>query len=80
MAASAIAFFGLTTPPSSPPPSGACRVTDTINAWNTGLTANITVTNTGSTAINGWSVVFTLPGGQIITSGWNATHSPPPGK
>jgi cellulase/cellobiase CelA1 len=55
-------------------------VTDAINAWNSGLTANITVTNTGSTAINGWSVVFTLPSGQAITGGWNATYAPSSGQ
>ncbi|MBG6103260.1 PHB depolymerase family esterase [Micromonospora vinacea] len=105
MAASAIAFFGLTNPttpppttpppttpppttpppttppPTTPPPtSGACRVTVDVNAWNTGLTENITVTNTGTSAVNGWSVVFTLPGGQTITSGWNATYSPSSGQ
>ncbi|WP_433200595.1 extracellular catalytic domain type 1 short-chain-length polyhydroxyalkanoate depolymerase [Dactylosporangium sp. CS-047395] len=67
-------------PPSSPPPSGSsCRVSDTISAWNTGLTASITITNTGSSAVNGWALTFTLPGGQAITSGWNAQYSPSSG-
>jgi glucosylceramidase len=70
-----------TTPPTSTPPAGAgCRVTFTKNAWNTGLTASITIANTGATAINGWSLVFTLPTGQTITSGWNATYSPASGQ
>jgi poly(3-hydroxybutyrate) depolymerase len=65
----------------SPPQSGAgCRVTYTVNAWNTGLTTDVTITNTGSTAVNGWSLVFTLPSGQVITSGWNATYSPTSGQ
>ncbi|GIH10534.1 hypothetical protein Rhe02_86010 [Rhizocola hellebori] len=67
-------------PPSSPPPVGACRVTYAINAWNTGLTTAISITNTGQTAINGWSLVFTLPSGQTITSGWNATFTPASGQ
>lgn len=91
MAAQAIAFFGLngtgnptstttsttttTTTTTTPPGPGSCRVTDTVNAWNTGLTEAITITNTGTAAINGWSLVFTLPGGQTLTSGWNATYS-----
>ncbi|GAA2425495.1 cellulose binding domain-containing protein [Streptomyces coeruleofuscus] len=63
----------------SPGPAG-CRVTGTVSAWNTGLTSNISVTNTGATAIDGWSLMFTLPGGQTITSGWNAEYSPASGR
>jgi endo-1,4-beta-xylanase len=59
---------------------GTCHVTDTINAWNTGLTSSITINNTGTSAINGWSLVFTLPSGQTITSGWNATYTPSSGQ
>ncbi|MFG3600950.1 cellulose binding domain-containing protein [Micromonospora chersina] len=75
---------GPTTPtpgPTTPAPgSGACRVTATVNAWNNGLTEDITVTNTGATTINGWSLVFTLPGGQSIVGGWNATYAPTSGQ
>lgn len=84
MAAMALAFFGLTgstPPPTDPPPtSGPCRVTYQVNAWNTGLTTAVTVANTGTAPINGWSLVFTLPGGQTITAGWNATYSPNSGQ
>lgn len=92
MAARAVSFFGLdrsapptsppptTPPPTSPPPgSGTCRVTSTVSAWNNGLTDNITVTNTGSSTLNGWTLTFTLRSGQTITSGWNATFSPTSG-
>ncbi len=69
-------------PPTSAPPTtsapGGCRVSDAVNAWNTGLTESITVTSTA--AVNGWSLVFTLPGGQTITNGWNATYSPTSGQ
>jgi cellulase/cellobiase CelA1 len=51
-----------------------------VNAWNTGLTENLTITNTGAAAVNGWSLVFTLPSGQAITSGWNATYTPASGQ
>ncbi len=82
-AAETLRFFGIIggQPPTStpPPPSGGCRVSDTISAWNTGLTSSITITNTGSAAINGWSLAFTLPAGQTITSGWNATYAPSSG-
>ncbi|GAB3444719.1 CE1 family esterase [Actinophytocola sediminis] len=66
--------------PDPDPEPGACRVTDTINAWNNGLTAEITITNTGTTAVSSWSLVFTLPSGQTITSGWNASFSPTSGQ
>ena len=59
--------------------SGACTVTDAVSAWNTGLTENLTVTNTGTAAINGWSLGFTLPSGQTVTNAWNATISPASG-
>ncbi|MCP3786698.1 cellulose binding domain-containing protein [Micromonospora sp. A3M-1-15] len=73
-----------TTPtpgPTTPAPgSGACRVAATVNAWNNGLTEDITVTNTGTSTLNGWSLVFTLPGGQSIVAGWNATYAPTSGQ
>ncbi|MEU4531666.1 cellulose binding domain-containing protein [Micromonospora ureilytica] len=68
-----------TPPPTTPPPSGDCRVSYTVNAWNSGLTASVSLTNTSSTPVNGWALTFTLPGGQTITSGWNATYSPSSG-
>jgi acetylxylan esterase len=68
-----------TPPPTTPPPTGACKVAYTTSAWNTGLTAAITITNTGTAPVNGWSLSFTLPAGQTITSGWNATYSPTSG-
>ena len=92
MALVAIQFFGLdqSTPgspsasptgpsPSTPTPSGSCRVAYTVNAWNTGLTASITITNASTATVNGWTLGFTLPSGQAIVSGWNATYSPASG-
>ena len=70
------------TTPASPSPSNpgggssGCRVSDTVSAWNTGLTENLTITNTGTATINGWALTFTLPSGQAITAGWNATYAP----
>ncbi|MFI0796667.1 PHB depolymerase family esterase [Micromonospora rubida] len=68
-----------TPPPTTPPPGGACRIGYAVNAWNSGLTAAVTITNTGSAAVNGWTLAFTLPGGQAITNGWNASYSPSSG-
>ncbi|MGW4944721.1 GH12 family glycosyl hydrolase domain-containing protein [Actinoplanes sp. NPDC004185] len=69
-----------TTPPpatTTPPPSGTagCRVTYSADSWGSGFVANVTVANTGSSALNGWTLGFTLPGGQTVTNSWNATLS-----
>jgi acetylxylan esterase len=86
MAAMAIAFFGLSTstppppPPPPPPPGGACTVEYSVNPWNTGLTAQVKVSNATSAAISGWSLVFTLPSGQTVTSSWGASLSPTSGQ
>ncbi len=68
-----------TTTTTTPPPTSTCTVTDSVNAWNTGLTESVTITNTGAAPINGWSLAFTLAGGQAITSAWNASISPASG-
>jgi poly(hydroxyalkanoate) depolymerase family esterase len=82
MAARVLTFFGLDstgpTPPPPPPPA-ACKVRATTNAWNTGLTAGLTITNTSATAVDGWHLGFTLPAGQTVTGGWGATYSPSSG-
>ncbi|WP_206191376.1 cellulose binding domain-containing protein, partial [Streptomyces niveiscabiei] len=61
------------------PPTGPCKVTSSVSAWNTGLTNAVTITNTATTAINGWRLAFTLPAGQTITNGWGATYAPASG-
>jgi endo-1,4-beta-xylanase len=65
-----------TTPTPTPTSTGgaSCRVHYAItNQWNTGFGATITITNTGSTAINGWNLQFTFPNGQTITQLWNGS-------
>ncbi|KUN78174.1 extracellular catalytic domain type 1 short-chain-length polyhydroxyalkanoate depolymerase [Streptomyces griseoruber] len=80
MAARVLTFFGLDSGGPAPQPQpGGCRVTVTTNAWNTGLTASVTVTNTGTTTVNGWQLAFTLPSGQTVTNGWGATYTPASG-
>lgn len=52
----------------------SCSATYTVsNQWNTGFTANVTVTNTGTTPTKSWQVSWTWPGNQQVTSMWNAT-------
>ncbi|MGW1957853.1 extracellular catalytic domain type 1 short-chain-length polyhydroxyalkanoate depolymerase [Streptomyces sp. NPDC001920] len=80
MAARVLTFFGLDRGGPAPQPQpGACKVTADTNAWSTGLTASLTITNTSTTAINGWRLGFTLPAGQTITNGWGAAYTPASG-
>lgn len=68
---------GTTPTPTSTPVSGAsCKVQYSItNQWPGGFGANIVITNTGTTAINGWSLKFSFPNGQTITQLWNGSYS-----
>jgi endo-1,4-beta-xylanase len=55
---------------------GTCHVTYTKNSeWPGGFTAQVTIVNTGTTTINGWSLTFTFPGDQKITSAFNGGFS-----
>jgi hypothetical protein len=52
----------------------ACNVGYTItNQWQGGFGTALTISNTGTTAINGWSLTWTFANGQTIPSGslWN---------
>ncbi|MEU2628878.1 glycoside hydrolase family 9 protein [Kitasatospora sp. NPDC007106] len=56
------------------PPTAPCTVAYKVdNAWGTGFTATVTVKNTGTTTVNGWTAGWTYPGDQRITNAWNAT-------
>ncbi|MDH6514158.1 hypothetical protein M2163_008870 [Streptomyces sp. SAI-135] len=57
------------------PGSTACKVAYTTNSWQGGFTADVTITNTGTTPVSGWKLAFTLPSGQQITGSWNANLS-----
>jgi hypothetical protein len=67
-AATATAFLVITHPA-----TGGCHVTYTANSWQGGFTADVAINNTGPSPINGWTLTFTFPGDQKITSAWNAT-------
>ncbi|MEU8178159.1 glycoside hydrolase family 9 protein [Microbispora hainanensis] len=56
-------------------PAG-CKVTYTTHgSWPTGFTTQITLKNTGTKAIEGWSLKWSFLGGQTIDIGWNAKFS-----
>jgi cellulase/cellobiase CelA1 len=66
-----------TVPPTATPGGGAaCDVNYTVtNQWGSGFLAEVIITNTGSSAINGWVLTFTFPGNQTITNLWNGNVS-----
>ncbi|HLI71455.1 MAG TPA: cellulose-binding domain-containing protein [Ktedonobacteraceae bacterium] len=54
----------------------ACSVTYTVqNQWPGGFTASLSITNLGSTALNGWTLTFSFPSSQQITQLWNGNVS-----
>ncbi len=58
-------------PPPPPPPPTVKPVTFTNTSdWGSGFTANMTITNTGSTTMNGWTLAFDLSAN--VTNIWNA--------
>ncbi|GAB3649879.1 CE1 family esterase [Glycomyces tarimensis] len=68
-----------TTPPdetTSPPPtgSGCSAEIDVVNEWGSGWQGNLLIT-AGSETINGWTLTWIWPGGQSISSHWNADVS-----
>jgi hypothetical protein len=57
-------------------PSGnSCSVNYSKNDWGGGFTANITITNNGASAINGWTLTWTFPGNQTITNLWSGSYT-----
>ncbi|MET8998836.1 cellulose-binding domain-containing protein [Amycolatopsis sp. NPDC004169] len=50
----------------------ACSVAYRVNQWQSGYTADITVTN-GATAVSSWALTWHYGGTQTVTSAWNAT-------
>ncbi|HEX7734346.1 MAG TPA: cellulase family glycosylhydrolase [Ktedonobacteraceae bacterium] len=68
---------GITPTPSPTGTSGSsCSVHYAITSqWTGGFGATITITNTGTTAINGWSLQFSFANGQIITQLWSGSYT-----
>jgi endoglucanase len=63
-----------TGPTTQPPATGGCTTSyHQDNAWQGGFQGTLTVRNTGSAAVNPWSVTWTWPAGPTLASAWNAT-------
>ncbi|MFD5773561.1 GH12 family glycosyl hydrolase domain-containing protein [Streptomyces fungicidicus] len=65
--------------PGEPGGPAACTVSYATNVWQDGFTANVTVRNEGSSAVDDWDLAFTLPSGQRVTHAWNASVAPSSG-
>ncbi|MEU2437986.1 cellulose binding domain-containing protein [Streptomyces rubradiris] len=60
----------------APGPTGACAVGYKItNQWADGFQADVTLTNTGSSAWNGWALTWSFADGQKVTQMWNAGYT-----
>ena len=45
----------------------------TQSQWGGGFVASVTVTNSGTSALSGWTVTFTFGGDQKVTNSWNTS-------
>lgn len=72
---------GNLSPPSDPltfttgtPAASTCAVDYQVTTgWGSGYVAALTVTDTGPSPVDGWSLTFTFPSaGETLSSGWNA--------
>ncbi|GAA3339116.1 hypothetical protein GCM10020358_21690 [Amorphoplanes nipponensis] len=60
-----------TTPPTTP--ATRCKVAyKTTSDWPGGFVAEVTLTNTAATVVDGWSLAVSLGGDQRVTSSWAA--------
>jgi lysophospholipase L1-like esterase len=64
------ATFPTTTPQGNEVCTAGYRL---INEWQGGFQGEVIVTNTGTTAITGWTVGMAFGAGQQINQAWNAT-------
>ena len=56
--------------------AGGCHITYVDqNDWGTGFTGAISIKNTGSAQINGWTLTWTWSGNQQITQAWNSNYA-----
>ncbi|GLW69642.1 endoglucanase [Kitasatospora phosalacinea] len=54
-------------------PVAGCAVTYTVgSSWGSGFTADVTVRNTGSSTVSGWTLAWTYRGNEAVTNAWNA--------
>ncbi|MET7395904.1 cellulase family glycosylhydrolase [Dactylosporangium sp. NPDC005572] len=61
---------------SSPPPAGACRVVySVVGQWPGGFQGDVKITNTGTSAVNGWRLAWSYANGQVLTQSWGGQYT-----
>ncbi|KOV96366.1 glycoside hydrolase family 48 protein [Streptomyces sp. NRRL B-3648] len=75
-AAFALPLSMLATGPTPAQAAGVqCSVDYRTNDWGSGFTADLTITNRGTDAIDGWTLSYGYTGNQKLSNGWNGTWS-----
>jgi Glycosyl hydrolase family 12/Cellulose binding domain len=69
-----------TSPSPSPTPTAtaasACSAAySLVNSWSGGFQGQVTVTNTGSSPVDGWTLSWTFPGDQKLNDLWNGSYT-----
>jgi mannan endo-1,4-beta-mannosidase len=54
------------------PVTASCAVGYRLSDWGTSFNADVTIRNTGTTAVQGWQLAFAFPGDQKLNQTWNA--------
>jgi hypothetical protein len=52
-----------------------CSVDYKTNDWGSGFTVDLTLTNRGTAAIDGWTLTYGYSGNQKLSNGWNGSWS-----
>ncbi|TDC04556.1 cellulose 1,4-beta-cellobiosidase, partial [Streptomyces sp. 8K308] len=55
--------------------AATCSVDYSANNWGSGFTANVTIHNESTSAINGWTLAYSYSGNQRLQQGWNGRWS-----
>ncbi|AWS40401.1 cellulase family glycosylhydrolase [Streptosporangium sp. 'caverna'] len=60
------------TPTPTPAPTSCTSAFKLTNSWQGGFQGELTVKNTGGSALNNWTSTWTMPSGVTLGSAWNA--------
>ena len=75
VSAASAAVTGTTAGSGGTGSSGCTAAYSVSSDWGAGFNANVTVTNTGTTATHSWKVTWTWAGNQTVTNMWNAGYT-----